>query len=91
MNRERANANVRRYRKKDPEKQARIRADYVKRNAHKIEARKLANMALRRGDIVKPSGCSRCGRVEGIEMHHEDYAKPLNVIWLCPPCHAKEG
>jgi ribosomal protein S14 len=35
-------------------------------------------------------GCSRpcllCGSPSTI-MHHEDYDKPLNVLWLCRQCH----
>ncbi len=33
--------------------------------------------------------CEACGR-EDAQRHHDDYAKPLEVRWLCPPCHAKE-
>ena len=32
--------------------------------------------------------CSRCGRTTNVHAHHDDYSKPLDVTWLCPPCHA---
>jgi hypothetical protein len=31
--------------------------------------------------------CERCGRTDHIHAHHEDYDKPLEVVWLCPVCH----
>lgn len=46
-----------------------------------------ANNALRRGEIER-GDCVDCGG-EGQEMHHEDYSKPLDVTWLCVPCHVK--
>jgi hypothetical protein len=43
--------------------------------------------AICRGDLTRPKNCSRCGAVGRIHGHHEDYGKPLEVIWLCNACH----
>lgn len=46
--------------------------------------------AVLRGDLKRPDACERCGRLSSrIEGHHEDYAKPLEIVWLCKPCHWK--
>ena len=47
---------------------------------------KVAN-ALRTGSLVRPSNCERCGRHIKVDAHHADYAKPLDVQWLCRSCH----
>lgn len=46
--------------------------------------------ALRRGDLVKPAACGRCWTAGKVHAHHHDYAKPLDVVWLCPSCHGIE-
>lgn len=51
----------------------------------KDRARSYAGVYLRRGLLVKAS-CVDCGSPDS-QMHHEDYSKPLDVIWLCRPCH----
>jgi hypothetical protein len=52
-----------------------------KRSAHLAVAR-----ALRAGRIAKLP-CSVCGNIKS-ESHHDDYSKPLDVIWFCRQHHA---
>jgi hypothetical protein len=48
-------------------------------------ARSYAKVYLKRGRLVKLT-CEKCGSGDS-QMHHEDYSKPLEVTWLCRPCH----
>lgn len=45
------------------------------------------------GTLVRPDACEQCGFVgrhsRDIHGHHDDYAKPLDVRWLCSSCHKK--
>lgn len=56
---------------------------------HKERAREKVNYAVRTGAMSRPNSCSSCGKIRKIQAHHEDYNKPLVVIWLCSPCHSK--
>lgn len=43
--------------------------------------------ALRAGTLVRQA-CEVCGTSDGrIDAHHDDYAKPLDVRWLCRRHH----
>lgn len=54
----------------------------------KVNARAYANVYLRRG-IIERGACRDCGASK-VEMHHEDYDKPIEVTWLCKSCHMSE-
>jgi hypothetical protein len=41
------------------------------------------------GRLVPPEQCTQCGTVGPVQAHHHDYSKPLDVEWLCVPCHRK--
>lgn len=64
-------------------------------NPTKLNARRCVNPAVRAGVLVKPESCSSCGAVfdpnkpRSLQAHHSDYTKPLDVVWLCPKCHAE--
>jgi hypothetical protein len=42
--------------------------------------------AIARGDLV-PQPCETCGSTYRVEAHHDDYAQPLSVRWLCKSHH----
>lgn len=50
-------------------------------------ARHAVHRAVKRGEILKSEHCQRCGIGGKISAHHEDYEKPLDVMWLCRKCH----
>lgn len=53
-------------------------------------AHNAVDKAIIRGDIIKPSVCSWCGKEHSqIEGHHTDYSDKLLVVWLCSPCHRR--
>lgn len=59
-------------------------------NNHHLKAKASATYvaAVHRGDLVRPDACQDCGRTNTRIMgHHPDYAKPLDVEWLCSACH----
>ena len=68
----------------------------VQRKAHtkqrklypeKYKARKAVECAIRYGKMTPPDTCSICWHDGKIEAHHPDYAKPLEIEWVCRPCH----
>ncbi len=57
-------------------------------NNHIAEnARKKYESALKAGRL-KRKPCAVCGAPK-TQGHHEDYSKPLEVVWLCGAHHAK--
>jgi hypothetical protein len=51
----------------------------------RANVRSYANTYLGRGHIER-TPCADCGG-PGEQMHHDDYDRPLDVTWLCKPCH----
>jgi hypothetical protein len=51
----------------------------------RVAARYAVSNAVRDGRLRKMD-CAFCGSTNTV-AHHHDYAKPLDVTWLCNPCH----
>lgn len=66
------------------------KSKWRRNNPEKYRAHAKVNNAVRDGKLQKPDRCSRCKKRGKVHAHHEDYSRPLDVIWLCPECHGKE-
>jgi hypothetical protein len=90
----RGNDSVRAYdreRAKTPKRKAHIRAaalKFRKDNPEKYKAHTAVNNAVRDGRLIKQP-CEVCGDMKS-HAHHNDYAKPFEVIWLCALHHQRE-
>ena len=51
------------------------------------KARVLFNMAVMRGDIIRPRHCSQCGDPCVPHGHHQNYSLPYEVVWVCRSDH----
>ena len=81
---------VRKYRNTPKGRAAQARASSTMYKKHKVKmlARLKARFAVKTGTLIKPKKCEVCEEVKPLQGHHEDYSKPLEVIWLCTGCHA---
>lgn len=77
------------YCKSDHGKKVRRKASrkYATNNQNKKHAHRILNNALRDKKITKPWVCEECNTKTDLCGHHPDYAKPLEVNWLCKRCH----
>jgi hypothetical protein len=58
---------------------------YAEKYPLKKKAKAAVRSALKSGKLLKMP-CQVCGN-EKVHAHHEDYAKPLDVVWLCVQHH----
>jgi len=60
--------------------------EYYKKYPERVKAIRVANYKIK---IQKGKLCELCNLNEAKEKHHEDYSKPLEVLFLCSRCHKK--
>lgn len=61
---------------------------YEVQSPEKRAAHHAVSRAIRDGKLEKRP-CAFCSSAEAVEAHHHDYSKPLDVTWLCKPCHRR--
>lgn len=80
-----------RNRRGNPEEAQRQKArEYARRQRwpERYKARMAVFTALRNGTLVRSEACERCGAEDvPLDASHDDYSRPLDVEWLCRPCH----
>lgn len=80
-----------RWREANRERRREMVRQHRKRHPEKAKARWQLQSAVKEGRIEKPLTCERCAQTfekkDEIQGHHRDYSKPLEVEWICRPCH----
>lgn len=56
-------------------------------NREKRKAHKAVEVALTKGAMLRQP-CARCGNPRA-QAHHDDYSRPLDVMWLCSLHHGE--
>lgn len=76
------------YNKTHREQKAEYLRNWRTNNQEKNEAQRVLNYAVRKGEVIQQP-CAICEYTKKVVGHHEDYSKPLDVIWLCPIHHSE--
>lgn len=77
-----------RERAKLPERQkaaSAISTAWRQADKRRMKCHNAVTRAIKSGKLTREP-CIRCGSIKSL-AHHEDYDKPLDVMWLCQPCH----
>lgn len=79
-------AQAKQWRLDNPQRYAEVRRGWIANHPQKRAAQNILNNAVKAGVVVKQP-CVLCGK-ENADGHHDDYDKPLEVVWLCRKHHA---
>jgi len=81
-------AQGKKWREENRDRHNELTRNSILRNPEKRKARTMVRTSLKNGRIIKQP-CTVCG-LEKSEAHHEDYSKPLEIIWLCRKHHGEK-
>ena len=73
--------------KRNKEKIKKRNKEYYRKNIIKRKAKGLVRKAIIKGEM-KRGDCIICGK-KNAHANHENYSKPLDVIWLCSLHHIR--
>ena len=88
-NREKHNAYCKKWNNNHADERIEYLRQYRAENPDKYHATSKVNHLIEKGKLTKPMACEVCGKVGRVEAHHDDYSKPLDVVWCCKKCHYK--
>lgn len=73
---------------KNPEIARKAVEKWDKANPEKKKAHELVRLAIKAKKLIRKP-CEVCGKRK-THGHHQDYTKPLQVLWLCPIHHKEQ-
>lgn len=85
-------SNIEHYREYDRRRGNRQKKGYTKeyrsKYPNKVRAHRIVRNAISQNKLFKEP-CVVCGTDESVVAHHNDYLKPLNVVWMCQAHHVQ--
>jgi transposase-like protein len=60
---------------------------YRLKSKAKTKTQNAVNTEIFSGRLIRSDNCEECSSTGTIDGHHDDYAFPLVVRWLCRKCH----
>lgn len=67
---------------------------WAERNPLKVWCHRATESAIRRGLLIRPDKCDKCGAIGPVDAHHDPdrYGEPINGIagFFCRTCHKGE-
>lgn len=84
------NLRMKEWRTKNPQSFRSSIRRWQQTNKEKHNCHQRVSRAVKDGTLIRKLNCEECGKECKTEGHHEDYNKPLDVIWLCRRCHASK-
>jgi hypothetical protein len=88
-NPEQASLHSLRWAQNNREKRKAYQKKWRKSNLKQKAANSYLQQRIKKGLMERGSVCEDCNNQGKMEAHHNDYAKPLEVNWLCRRCHMK--
>lgn len=77
--------------KKNRDRLNEYQKSWYEKNKEKRKAHIILRRAIISGKIMRPCECSECLKICKPDGHHQDYAMPLQVVWLCRACHSRKS
>jgi hypothetical protein len=62
---------------------------WYKRSPDVQRGANVVSRAIKKGLLTRPAECEECRKACKPEAAHRDYARPLDVRWLCRSCHRR--
>ena len=75
----------------NPEKAKESRKKSAKNMREKYYERYRARIKANTIQIPFNQDCEECEFLPAVERHHEDYTKPMEVMFVCSPCNKMLG
>ncbi|WP_137137348.1 hypothetical protein [Pseudomonas asiatica] len=85
-NREKKRASNNKYHESQSANRSQRTATWRANHPEKRLAHQAVQTAVRNGSLAKKP-CEVCGNEKRPHAHHDDYSKPLDVVWLCHQHH----